>query len=535
MNKSKLTIAIGMSMLASVSIMSTSVLAATPSQPNVILFLVDDMGISDSSLQFSETRVPANDFFRTPNMEKMAKNGIKFTNAYSHPVCTPSRVSLMTGQNPARHHVSNWTMLPNSDAQNGAWGPNTSPKNWRTEGIQPNDVLLSSELQKAGYYTIQIGKAHFGSLGTAGADPLNMGFNVNVAGHAAGAPASYQGDLNFGNNLPVIDNYPQGVPHLEEFHGQDVHLTDVLSLRAKQEMSKAIALGKPFFMNMAHYAVHTPIEQHKQYMANYVDKFYKNTDIKVPLIEAKYASLVEGMDASLGDLMAYLEANGIAENTLVIFTSDNGGLSGHTRGTSPMGTELNSHYYPLRAGKGSAYEGGSRVPYIVSWGKVNIDNPVQKDLQIKPNTTSDELVLIEDLFPSILKVADAQPNLPKEYVLDGIDVTSAWTGEKLEQRPFITHYPHVWGPFGDGYQPHSTMNIDGNKIIYYYNSRTWEMYDLNTDIGERINLASTQPQRLQAMAEVMQKQLAEMTAQYPVNRWTHKVEPLMTPSQLAQR
>lgn len=536
MRKAKLATAVCGALLLGAASVPAMASATTPpvEKPNIILFFIDDMGWTDTSLQFADERVPNNDFFRTPNMEAMAEKGVKFTQAYSHPVCTPSRVSLMTGQAPARHHVSNWTMLPNSDAQNGPWGQNTSPTHWRTEGIQPHDVLLSKELQKAGYHTIQVGKAHFGSLGTEGADPLNMGFDANVAGHAAGAPASYQGDLNFGNDFPVKDGYPQGVPHLEEYHGKDVHLTDILSIKAKEEMDKALETGKPFFLNMAHYAVHTPIEQHKQYMKNYENKFYKGTDIKIPLIEAKYASLVEGMDASLGEIMDYLEDKGIAEETLVIFTSDNGGLSGHTRATSPMGTELNTHYYPLRSGKGSAYEGGLRVPYIVSWGKPNLDNPVQKALPIESNTISKELVVIQDLFPSILKVAQADVKLPKGYVLDGRDVTKAWTGGKLEKNhPFITHYPHVWGPFGDGYQPHSTMNLDGKKVIYYYNSRTWEMYDLNKDIGERYNLADSQPQELQRLAKRFKAELTEMGAQYPVNRYTKKVEPLMTPAELA--
>lgn len=531
--KKKIVSLIGCSLLAGSAIVSMPTEAAT--QPNIILFLIDDMGLTDTSLQFTDSRVPNNDFFRTPNMETMAKKGVKFTQAYSHPVCTPSRVSLMTGQSPARHHVSNWTMLPGSDAQNGKWGQNTSPTDWRTEGLQPSDVLLSKELQKAGYYTIQVGKAHFGSLGTKGEDPLNMGFDANVAGHAAGAPASYQGDLNFGNDFPILNDYPQGVPHLEEFHGKDIHLTDVLTLKAKSEMDKAVATGKPFFLNMAHYAVHTPIEQHKQYMKNYEDKFYKNTDIKIPIIEAKYASLVEGMDASLGEMMEYLEKTGIAENTLIIFTSDNGGLSGHTRGTSPMGTELNTHYYPLRSGKGSAYEGGSRVPYIVAWGKTDVSNSVQKILPISPNTISDELVVIQDLFPSILKVANATPNLPKGYVVDGRDVTGAWSGGELPKgHAFITHYPHVWGPFGDGYQPHSTMILDKKKIIYYYNSRTWEMYDLITDIGERFNLVESQPEELKRLANYMRIEMTSMNAQYPVNRYTGKVEPLMLPAELGR-
>lgn len=532
--KKKIALAVCCGFLSS-SIISSNVMATQISpdnRPNIILFLVDDMGWTDTSLQFADTRVPANDFFRTPNMEAMAKKGVKFTHAYAHAVCSPSRVSLMSGQNVARHHVTNWVMLANSDAQNGKWGPNKSPS-WRTEGLQESDVSLARQLKNAGYYTIHIGKAHFGALNTSGADPLKMGFDVNVAGHAAGAPASYLGELNFGNDFPIKDGYPQGVPGLEKYYGKDVHLTDILTIRAEEEMTKALDTGKPFFLNMAHYAVHTPIEPHKRFMSHYQNKTYKNTHIAISETEARYASMVEGMDASLGELMNYLEKKHIAENTLVIFTSDNGGLSAHTRETTPRGTELNTHNYPLKAGKGSAYEGGSRVPYIVAWAQPNKNNKFQKALPIKANSTSKMPIMIEDLFPSILSVAQVTPKLPENYVVDGIDTSKYWVDADLYHiRPLITHYPHVWGPHGPGYEPHSTLHLGDYKVIYFYNSHTWELYNLKKDIGETHNLAITNVKKLNELSSVLKRELIKMDAQWPINRLTNKEEPLYTPLEL---
>lgn len=500
-------------------------------QPNIVLFLVDDMGWQDTSLAFAEQNTPANQHFRTPNMEQLASKGVKFTQAYSHAVCSPSRVSLMTGQNPTRHHVSNWTKLPDVD-HSGTWGPNAAPRNWRTEGLQPSDVTLAKVLQQSGYHTIHVGKAHFGALGTAGAEPKNLGFDVNIAGHAAGAPASYWGEKNFGNGMKGAEGVPQGVPHLEEYHQQKVHLTDVLTEKAKQEITKAANSNKPFFLNMAYYAVHTPIEAHHRLIKNYQNKTYDGTDIDIPEVEENYASLVEGMDDSVGAVMKHLEALDIADNTLIVFTSDNGGLSGHTRQTTPRGTELNSHNWPLHSGKGSAYEGGTRVPYIVAWAKPNNASKFQQALPIAVNRSSEQQVMIEDLFPTLVAVAGGSEHVPEDHQLDGIDTRKFWQQTETQvTRPVVFHYPHVWGPHGPGYEPHSAMRLGDWKIIYLYNSRTWLMYDLATDLTEQHNLAQRYPVQLQQLSVRLKQELENMKVQWPVNRVTNKDEVMQLPNE----
>ncbi|EHV4551057.1 sulfatase [Escherichia coli] len=541
MIKSNLAIAIGFTLLTTFGASAQTVTRQpklSQVKPNIILFLVDDMGFTDTSVQFGPERVPANDFFQTPAMENLAKNGVKFTQAYAHSVCSPSRISLMTGQNPVRHHSTNWLMLPNSDAQNGDWGPTGSPVNWDTIGIEQNDVTLPKLLKKAGYYTIHVGKAHFASLGSSGADPKNIGFDVNIAGHAAGAPASYLGEKNFGNDMPVKDGYPQGVPGLEKYWGKNVHLTDVLTERAEQEIDKALEGNKPFFLNMSYYAVHTPIEPHPRFIKNYRGKTYKGTDIAIPETEARYASMVEGMDASVGDIMKHLEEKGIAENTLIVFTSDNGGLSGHSRQTTPRGTELNTHNYPLKAGKGSAYDGGSRVPYIVSWAVPDKKNAFQKALPLKSGAVSATKLIIEDIFPTFLDVANkfggvSTSVIPADYKIDGIDTVKLWENPSENIiRPLVMHYPHIWGPVGPGYEPYSSLRYGDYKVIYFYNSKTWEMYNTTKDTGENYNLAPTEPRKLQELAGMLKNKLISMDVQWPVNRLTGMEEKLQTPEKL---
>ena len=272
----------------------------------------------------------------------------------------------MTGMNAARHGVTNWTLRkyqPADTKDNMLEFPA-----WNLNGLQPdkNDTInqtiaattLPQILRNNGYFTIHSGKAHWGAESTPGANPLNLGFDVNIGGHCAGGPGSYLGTRNFSaawrRGDPVKDLI-WDVPGLEKYYGKDINLTDALTLEAKSAMDNALKKGKPFYLYMSHYAVHVPLEPHNPYYQKYKDK-----GLEEP--EALYASMVEGMDKSLGDLMNYLEEKGIARNTVIVFMSDNGGLSVHGRGGIP-----NTHNLPLNSGKGSAYEGGIREPMIVKW------------------------------------------------------------------------------------------------------------------------------------------------------------------------
>jgi len=504
--------------------------AAPP--PNIILFLVDDMGWQDTSVPFWGRETAFNRHFRTPNMERLAAQGIRFTNAYSHAVCSPSRTSLMTGQSPLRHKVTNWTLLPDEDTTKD-WGRVAAPPDWRKEGLQPEDVTLPKLLQEAGYFTIMCGKAHFGAHHTPGKDPLALGFDVNIAGHPTGAPGSYQGLDDFGNKREGRRRL-WAVPGLEDYHGEDVHLTDVLTTEAIAAVDRAVDAEKPFYLYMAHYAVHTPIQPHKRFMDRYTGATYANTDIDIPPEEERYASMVEGMDASLGALLAHVEKRGVAENTIAIFTSDNGGLSVHARGTTPRDTGANTHNWPLRAGKGAAYEGGTRAPFIATWAKRDDESAAQRGLWLEAGAVSDQPILIEDLFPTLLGIAGAADTIPDDHAVDGRDIRPYLRGGADDpDRPLHFHYPHAWGPDHPDYQPHSALRVGDWKAIYFYNDRRWELYNLARDLSESQNLADAEPEILEAMAARMQRDFAAFDAQWPVDRESGAVERIVSPAKLA--
>ncbi|MEQ1906189.1 MAG: sulfatase-like hydrolase/transferase, partial [Pirellulaceae bacterium] len=366
-------------------------------RPNIIFFLVDDLGWQDTSVAFGEP-TGFQQHFRTPNLERLAASGVRFSNAYSCPVCTPTRASIMTGQNAARHRITNWTLHKDKDSS-GKTDRLEAPREWRREGLQPGDPFLARILRDAGYTTIHCGKAHWGAIDTPGSDPLQLGFDINIAGHAAGAPGSYQGMKNFGNEADGQRKTPWGVPGLETYHGTETHLTDALTIEAAKALEAAVAKRKPFFLWMSHYAVHTPIEPHGRFLDAYTNRNFAGTEIKIEPKEAQYASMVAGIDASLGTLLQQLEKLGVAENTLIVFTSDNGGLSAHARQSTWQGTGANSHIWPLREGKGSAYDGGTRVPLVVSWAKTAIDSANQRNYPVAANHKCNVPMICEDHFP----------------------------------------------------------------------------------------------------------------------------------------
>ena len=401
-----------------------------------------------------------------------------------------------------------------------------SPRGLNRQGIQPNDLTLPRLLTEEGYLTIHCGKAHWGTHGTPGSDPLALGFDINIGGHAAGAPGHYHGDQNFGNKPGDLHSNPWGVPGLEKYHGTETHLTDALTIEASRALETAVNQNQPFYLYMAHYTVHTPIQSHDPYVENYRNQNYLETEIQIPEVEALYASMVEGMDQSLGKILAKLKELGVAEETLIVFASDNGGLSAHARGTTPRNTGQDTHNWPLKAGKGSAYEGGTRIPMIVSWANPNQEHPLQRKFPIKGGTFSQQPVISEDYFPTICSLAGTE--IPADYTerVDGKDLTKLLQGDGSEQkdRVLLFHYPHVWGPQGLGYQPHSAIRKGDLKAIYFYEPQRWELYNLTEDLGEERDLAVSQPENLKAMAHLLASEFERMGAQFPTNKETGEPE-----------
>ena len=457
---------------------------AEPTRPNIVFFLVDDLGWQDTSVAFWKEPTEFQSHYRTPNVAMLANQGIRFSRAYSYCVCSPTRSSIMTGQNPARHRVTNWTF--NADREtSGQTNRLLPPKDWNRKGLQPDQMTLPKLLRGVGYKTIHCGKAHWGSEGTRGADPTQLGFDVNIAGHHAGGPGSYQGKDNYGADPNNPGRRRWAVPGLDKYHGTNIHLTDALAMEASTAIESATKAGKPFFLYMAPYAVHTPIQQHVRFIDNYRGKKYASGK-DIPEAEAKYASLVQGYDDALGQILNKVEQLGQSENTIVIFTSDNGGLSAHARGLSARGTGKDTHCWPLREGKGSAYEGGIRVPLIVSWAKP-ADNELQKRIPVARDCRTESIVVCDDYLPTICNWAGVEAD--SDHQTDGQDFTSVLSGKhSITDRSLFFHYPHVWGPRGSGYQPHSSLISGTWKLIYFFHARRVEMYDLANDIGEQHNL-----------------------------------------------
>jgi len=458
-------------------------------KPNIIVFLVDDMGWRDTTVPFVDGVKPDHKKYHTPNMERMAKEGVIFSNAYAAPVCTPSRVSLMSGMNAAHHKVTNWTSVLKdvpSDYDNDQ-NPLITPK-WNLNGMSPDKGIpgtihatpLPRLLKDAGYYTVHVGKAHFAAAGTPAASPYNMGFLVNVAGNVAGMPQSYLSENNYGN-IPQKGTY-YSVQNMTEYYGTGTFLTEALTLEALKTLDQPIKTKQPFFLYMAHYAVHLPLNADVRFFQKYLDAGLDSA-------QAKYSSMIEGMDKSLGDIMDFLKNKGVDKNTVVIFMSDNGGHSTANRGGKPHTQNL-----PLREGKGSVYEGGIREPMIVKWPGV-----------VKPSTRIDQPVIIEDYFPSLLEMAGIKnPSLVQP--VDGQSFVPLLRGQRAADpnRVFTWHYPHKWkDKLLEQIDYMSAVRQGDWKLVYDMKTQKLELYNLKEDIGELKDLSDSNKEKVKQLAKIM--------------------------------
>ncbi len=502
--------------VATLLVVTSSSFAAD--RPNIVVFLVDDMGMMDTSVPFltdqegNPKRYPLNDYYRTPSMERLAKRGIRFNQFYAMSVCSPTRVSIMTGQNAARHRTTNWI----NPAQNNG-GPN-GPPDWNWEGLHEGDVTLPGILRELGYRTIHVGKGHFGADGFDGAEPLNLGFDVNIAGASFGAPGSYYAEKNFGGATPRKHH---AVPHLEMYHGSDTFLTEALTLEADKQVTEAVKSGQPFYLYFAHYAVHAPFDSDPRFADHYRDS-------GKPANAQAFATLIEGMDKSLGDLVDHLEALGIAKDTLIFFLGDNGS-------DAPLGHQHEvACAAPLRGKKGAHYEGGMRVPFIAAWAKPDPDSKLQRSLPIAANTIQDQVASVEDLFPTILEVTGA--STPANHSVDGHSLRKLLSAEPDTSRPeqFLMHYPHA--PHRSNY---FTVWRDGDwKVIYHalpekpakggdlqIEDGNYELFNLALDPFESKNLADSEPQVLKQMMQGLIEALENHHAVYPVDDAGNPLQP----------
>ena len=480
-----------------------------PDKPNIILFLVDDMGLMDTSTPMladalgNPIRYPLNDWYRTPNMEELSKLGVRFSDFYAQTVCSPSRISILTGQNSARHRTTTWI---NPFKKNGK---KSDPPEWNWKGLDKNEITLPKILKQSGYKNIFIGKAHFGPFGYSGADPLNLGFDVNIGGNAIGSPGSYYGSDGFG--LMTKHREREAVPHLEKYHNQDIYLTEALTLEAKAQIDSAVLAKEPFFLDMSHYAVHWPYQPDKRFIDNYADSNLSE-DAK------SYASMIEGIDKSLGDLVSYLKKKNIADNTLIIFLGDNGSAA-------PIGTNKTiASSAPLRGKKRSKFEGGTRVPFIASWGALNPKNSWQKKLPITSGVIQNRIGTCDDIFSTIVDLLELK--VPKSHITDGQSLVPLLTGQVDAKRKdiFLSHFPHA----SESY----TSYRNGKwKLIYNYfselknKSTPYELYNLESDPSESNETAKQHMDVVKVLMKEMINDLNAKNALYLVDSLGNEVRP----------
>ena len=459
------------------------VLAASAAErpPNVVVVLVDDLGWMDLGCQGS-------DFYRTPNIDRLAATGMRFTDGYaSCAVCSPTRAALMTGRSPARLGITDWIRAefqlsarqwPNVRDRFGYHRPSDAARTLLTpvneQQLPHSEITLAEMLKPLGYASAFIGKWHLGGRGHL---PEDQGFDENYGGWDYGQPPSYFD--------PYVEKprLPMGIPTLEPRDAGE-YLTD----READEAVNFIERNKdrPFLLYLSHYAVHTPIQAKKTLIGVYeAARDGEGQD------DAVYAAMVHSVDDAMGRLLDTLSRTGEEDRTLIVFTGDNGGLDRDGRPTENA---------PLRSGKGFAYEGGLRTPWIVRWPGVTA-----------PGSVSSEPIASIDLLPTIASAVGTRP--PADRAIDGIDLGPALRGAPLPERALLWHFPHYRR--GQGHDPYSAVRLGDWKLIRFYDPPKTELYNLARDLGEGNDLAGSEPAKAAELAGVLDASLEEIGARMP--------------------
>jgi arylsulfatase A-like enzyme len=464
--------------------------------PNILFILADDFGYHDMSSMGSA-------FYETPNLDQLAGRSMIFTDGYAAcQVCSPSRASIMTGKFPARHGITDWIGARSGEA-------------WREKGrynkLLPADyvhrldtayVTLPEALREAGYTTFFAGKWH---LGSEGSWPRDHGFDINIGGWDAGSP---KGGYFDPYENPNLENRQPG---------------ENLSMRLAREtadfMESHLSTGQsgPFFAFLSFYAVHGPIQTTEEKWQKYRDKaeslgipetgfeMGKYLPIRQVQDNPVYAGLVEQMDDAIGLVLEKLEAMGLKDNTVVIFTSDNGGVD--------AGDAFATSNRPLRAGKGYQFEGGIREPYFISvpW----LDQEGERSSVPVSGT---------DFYPTLLELAGAKPR-PGQHA-DGGSLVPLLRGETIPERALVWHYPHYGNQGGE---PSSIIRRGEWKLIHYYEDGRDELYNLSEDISETNDLSGVMPEKTNELHKELFAYLEKVGARYPVQ------DPLYDPEKEEQR
>ena len=449
--------------------------AIAADRPNIVLILVDDMGLHDLSVEGST-------FYRSPHIDRLARGGMRFTQGYATcRVCSPSRASIQLGKFTARHGITQWI---------GA----RSGMDWRREDpvlpaeylrqLPAEDLTVAEALREAGYRTFFAGKWHLGGEGSL---PTDHGYEINIGGHHRGSPP---GGFFSPFKNPEMEDGPPG---------------ESLTLRLADETAKFIRehQDQPFFAMLSFYSVHAPVQTTRELWAKYqqaapqrpegMERFRVDRTLPVRQVQDHpvYAGMVETTDTAVGRVLETLDAVGLTESTIVIFTSDNGGVS--------SGDAFATSNLPLRGGKGRQWEGGIREPFYLRYPRVT-----------KPNATCDVPVTGADFYPTILELCGLP--LKQDQHIDGVSLVPLLKGGTIEARPLYWHYPHY---DNQGGEPSSLLRVGDWKLIHYHEDRRNELYNLAADPSEQSDLARSYPARTRQMAEQLLSWLREQDAKFP--------------------
>lgn len=468
--------------------------AASKDQMNVVFILADDLGWSDTTL-YGTT-----DLYRTPNLERLAARGMTFTHAYAaSPLCSPTRASILTGQTPARngsvrpqHHLKKVRLKPEVAASAAP-----SAKALDCESVTRLDTTfptLGKMFKSAGYATAHFGKWH---LGPEPYSPLQHGFDVDIP-HTpeAGPVGSYLAPWKFGA-IPQSRGFKEKT--------QLEHIEDRMGDEAVQWL-RDLSDEQPFFMNYWMFSVHGPLDAKPEL----VEKYRASIKSGSKQCSSTYAAMIQSMDEAIGKLLDAVDAAGVADRTIIVFMSDNGGsthLGLLERGTGgkKYKTAATSNT-PLRGGKATIYDGGIRVPCVVVWPGVT-----------KPGARSDAMIQSTDFYPTLLNGLDI--SLPDNWTLDGRDFSPALRGKSFERDPVITYFPyspHV----ADWLPPSAAVHVGDWKLIRLFyegknSAHDYRLYNLKEDIGEKRNLAAKYPEKVSEMDRLISRHLEETSAVLP--------------------
>ena len=452
-----------------------------PNKPNIVFILADDLGYNDISCYGST-------FYETPHIDRIAKRGTLFTNGYAAcQVCSPSRASILNGKFPARHGITDWIGAPAGTQWRGHKRyTKLLPPDYNRQ-LNHEDVVLPEVLREQGYATFFAGKWH---LGNEGSYPQDHGFDINQGGYEKGGPYS-------GGFFSPFDN-----PQMKDFPDElGMSLPEKLAKETNQFIERH--QDKPFLAYLSFYAVHAPIQTTKDNWEKYRDKAIRQgvadkgfaMERRLPARQQQdnpvYAGLIEHMDDAVGQVLDKLDELGLADNTIVVFTSDNGGVV--------SGDNYSTNLNPLRGGKGYQWEGGIKVPYLMYVPWLSGGAKQQKTR-----------VSGVDFFPTLLDLAglDLRPELHE----DGLSLKPLLEGEEIEDRALIWHYPHYGNQGGDP----SSIIIKGDwKLIHYHEDESKELYNLSTDVSEAENVEEQHPDIVEQLSAELTERLHTLGSNFP--------------------